>query len=61
MVFRSFEVVLNYMLQIFLFAAPFYQTDVAGIVMVMLAVFAMGAEKPISRRIGCRVRGRNIY
>lgn len=49
-VFRSFEVILNYSLQILLEKMVFHPTDVAGIVMLLLAVVATGFETEVMAR-----------
>lgn len=49
-VFRSFEVILNYLLQIFLEHMIFHPTDVIGIVSLLMAVLATGFEQEIMSR-----------
>lgn len=46
-VFRSFEVILNYVLQIFLEHMLFHPTDIVGILFLLLAVLATGYEREI--------------
>lgn len=49
-VFRSFEVILNYVLQIFLEHMIFHSTDVIGILFLLLAVLATGYESEVLAR-----------
>lgn len=49
-VFRSFEVILNYLLQIFLEHMIFHPTDIIGIISLLCAVVATGFEQEVMSR-----------
>ena len=49
-VFRSFEVILNYLLQIFLEHHAFHYSDILGIFALLMAVFATGFEQEVMRK-----------
>ena len=49
-VFRSFEVILNYLLQIFLEHHAFHYSDILGIFSLLMAVFATGFEQEVMRK-----------
>ena len=49
-VFRSFEVILNFLLQIFLEDKPFHPTSIIGIFFLLMAVLATGFEKEVMKK-----------
>ena len=49
-VFRSFEVILNYLLQIFLEHHSFHPSDIFGIFFLLMAVFATGFEQEVMKK-----------
>ena len=49
-VFRSFEVILNYLLQIFLEHHSFHPSDIFGICFLLMAVFATGFEQEVMKK-----------
>ena len=49
-VFRSFEVILNYLLQIFLEHQTFHPLSIIGILCLLLAVLATGFEKEVMKK-----------
>jgi len=49
-VFRSFEVILNYLLQIFLEHHSFHPSDILGICFLLMAVFATGFEQEVMKK-----------
>ena len=49
-VFRSFEVILNYLLQIFLEHHSFHPSDILGIFFLLMAVFATGFEQEVMKK-----------
>ena len=49
-VFRSFEVILNYLLQIFLEHHSFHLSDIFGIFFLLMAVFATGFEQEVMKK-----------
>ena len=49
-VFRSFEVILNYLLQIFLEHHSFHLFDILGICFLLMAVFATGFEQEVMKK-----------
>jgi hypothetical protein len=49
-VFRSFEVILNYILQLFLEKMVFHPTDLVGIFFLIMSVIATGFEKEVMSR-----------
>ena len=49
-VFRSFEVILNFLLQIFLEDKPFHPTSIIGILSLLMAVCATGFEREVMKK-----------
>ena len=53
MVIRSFEIVCSYILQVTLFGMTAHSLDFIGAVMIVLAVFSIGLENYIKKKIEC--------
>ena len=49
-VFRSFEVILNFILQIYLENRPFHPTSIIGIFFLLMAVLATGFEQEVMKK-----------
>ena len=50
-VFRSFEVILNYVLDLVLLSMKYHSLDVVGIVLLIFAVIATGFEEEVKFRV----------
>ena len=55
-VFRSFEVILNYVLQLELEGTTFHVSNVFGIMFLLMAVFATGFESEVMSRVSHRFK-----